>query len=164
MTIYLSKSSVFVKIATISTLIILILVALTLMTTANNYGVIGGTVLSILIIGTVIYFYSNSLDKIILNKAALILKKNFGQIIVIPRNDIIDIQKLEFSNLPMTYGSQGIFGFLGNTMDDSVSLVKDRRNMIRITTKNNKYIVSAEESDKLVSEIKTLYNIISNEI
>lgn len=163
MTIYLSKSSVFVKIATISTLIILILVALTLMTTANNYGVIGGTVLSILIIGTVIYFYSNSLDKIILNKDALILKKNFGQIII-PKNDIIDIQKLEFSNLPMTYGSQGIFGFLGNTMDDSVSLVKDRKNMIRITTKYNKYIVSAEESDKLVSEIKTLYNIISNEI
>ena len=163
MTIYLSKSSVFVKIATISTLIILILVALTLMTTANNYGVIGGTVLSILIIGTVIYFYSNSLDKIILNKAALILKKNFGQIII-PKNDIIDIKKLEFSNLPMTYGSQGIFGFLGNTMDDSVSLVKDRRNMIRITTKNNKYIVSAEESDKLVSEIKTLYNIISDKI
>ena len=163
MTIYLSKSSVFVKIATISTLIILILVALTLMTTANNYGVIGGTVLSILIIGTVIYFYSNSLDKIILSKDALILKKNFGQIII-PKNDIIDIKKLEFSNLPMTYGSQGIFGFLGNTMDDSVSLVKDRRNMIRITTKNNKYIVSAEESDKLVSEIKTLYNIISDKI
>lgn len=163
MTIYLSKSSVFVKIATISTLIILILVALTLMTTANNYGVIGGTVLSILIIGTVIYFYSNSLDKIILNKDALILKKNFGQI-TIPKNDIIDIQKLEFSNLPMTYGSQGIFGFIGNTMDDSVSLVKDRKNMIRITTKNNKYIVSAEESDKLVSEIKTLYNIKSDKI
>lgn len=163
MTIYLSKSSVFVKIATISTLIILILVALTLMTTANNYGVIGGTVLSILIIGTVIYFYSNSLDKIILNKDALILNKNFGQIII-PRNDIIDIQKLEFSNLPMTYGSKGVFGFIGNTMDDSVSLVKDRKNMIRITTKNNKYIVSAEESNKLVSEIKTLYNIISNEI
>ncbi|HXJ98754.1 MAG TPA: PH domain-containing protein [Gelidibacter sp.] len=163
MTVYLSKSSVFVKIATISTLIILILVALTLMTTANNYGVIGGTVLSILIIGTVIYFYSNSLDKIILNKDALILKKNFGQI-TIPKNDIIDIQKLEFSNLPMTYGSQGIFGFIGNTMDDSVSLVKDRKNMIRITTKNNKYIVSAEESDKLVSEIKTLYNIKSDKI
>lgn len=163
MTIYLSKSSVFVKIATISTLIILILVALTLMTTANNYGVIGGTVLSILIIRTVIYFYSNSLDKIILNKDALILKKNFGQI-TIPKNDIIDIQKLEFSNLPMTYGSQGIFGFIGNTMDDSVSLVKDRKNMIRITTKNNKYIVSAEESDKLVSEIKTLYNIKSDKI
>lgn len=163
MTIYLSKSSVFVKIATISTLIILILVALTLMTTANNYGVIGGTVLSILIIGTVIYFYSNSLDKIILNKDALILKKNFGQI-TIPKNDIIDIQKLEFSNLPMTYGSQWIFGFIGNTMDDSVSLVKDRKNMIRITTKNNKYIVSAEESDKLVSEIKTLYNIKSDKI
>lgn len=163
MTIYLSKSSVFVKIATISTLILLILIALTLMTTANNYGVIGGTVVSILIIGTVIYFYSNSLDKIILNKDALILKKKFGQIII-PKNDIIDIQKLEYSNLTMTYGSQGIFGFLGNTMDDSVSLVKDRKNMIRITTKNNKYIVSAEESDKLVSEIKTLYNIISNEI
>lgn len=163
MTVYLSKSSVFVKIATISTLIILILVALTLMTTANNYGVIGGTVLSILIIGTVIYFYSNSLDKIILNKDALILKKNFGQI-TIPKNDIIDIQKLEFSNLPMTYGSQGIFGFIGNTMDDSVSLVKDRKNMIRITTKNNKYIVSAEESDKLVSEIKTRYNIKSDKI
>lgn len=157
MKIYLSRSSIFVKIVTIGTLILLSLVALTLMTTAKNYGVIGGTILSVLIIGTVIYFYANSLDKIILDKDALTLKKKYGQIIIL-KSDIIHVHKLEYSNLTMTYGSKGVFGFIGNTMDNSVSFVKDRKNMMRITTKNKKYIFSAEKLDELVSDIKMLYN------
>ncbi|EGV43221.1 hypothetical protein BZARG_1053 [Bizionia argentinensis JUB59] len=156
MSIYLSKSSVFVKIATIGTIILLAIIALTLITTNKNYGVIGGIILGILISGTVFYFYANSLDKIILEKDVIILKKNIGQI-NIPNSHIVEVQKLGYSNLTMTYGSKGVFGFIGNTMDDSVSFVKDRRNMIRITTKNKKYILSSERLDELVNEIKTRY-------
>jgi ribosome biogenesis GTPase A len=87
----------------------------------------------------------------------IILKKNIGQI-KIPTTDILEVQKLGYSNLTMTYGSKGVFGFIGNTMDNSISFVKDRKNMIRIITKNNKYVLSSERSDELVREIKTLYN------
>ncbi|MCL8009498.1 PH domain-containing protein [Gelidibacter japonicus] len=157
MSIYLSKSSAFVKIATIGTLILLTLILISLLISDNNYGIISGTLLTILTIGTAIYFYANSLNKIIVDKDYLILKKNFGQI-KIPKNEINGIAKLKYSNLTMTYGSKGIFGFVGNTMDNSYSLVKDRKNMVKISTKNKKYIISSDEPDKLISEIKTLYN------
>ena len=112
--------------------------------------------MSTLIISTLAYFYANSLDKIILAKESIVLKRNIGQIII-PKADIIEVTKLDYSNLTMTFGSKGVFGFIGNTMDDSVSLVKDRKNMIRITTKNKKYILSSERSEELIREIKTLY-------
>jgi hypothetical protein len=62
MNIYLSKSSVFVKIATIGTMIILIIAAFTLITTNKQYGLVGGIVFCVLILGSAIYFYANSLD------------------------------------------------------------------------------------------------------
>lgn len=158
MNTYLSKSSAYVKIATLGFLILLCMVALTLITIDENYGVIGGTILSILIIGTAIYFYANSLEQIIITKNELILKKKSGKIIIL-KSDIIEVHKLGCSNLTMTYGSKGVFGFIGNTMDDSVSFVKDRKNMLRITTKTKKYLISSERSDELVNEIKTRYNI-----
>lgn len=159
MNTYVSKSSVFVKITTIGTLILITFVAVILMMTDKDYGLIGGITLCAVIIGTVLYFYGNSLEKIILEKDMIVLKKKIGKI-KIPKSDIVAVHKLEFSNLTMTYGSKGVFGFIGNTMDNSVSFVKDRKNMIRITTKNKKFILSSERSGELLKEIKTLYNII----
>jgi|26BtaG_2_1085354.scaffolds.fasta_scaffold12224_2 hypothetical protein len=159
MNTYLSKSSAFVKIATIGTLILLTLILISLLTSNSNYGIIGGTLLTVLIVGTAICFYANSLNKIIVDKDYLTLKKNFGQI-KIPKNEINGITKLKYSNLTMTYGSKGIFGFVGSTMDNSYSLVKDRKNMVKISTENKKYIISTDDPDKLISEIKTLYNIV----
>jgi hypothetical protein len=156
---YLSKSSAFVKIATIGTLILLTLILISLFVSNNHYGMIGGIALTILTIGIVVYYYANSLNKIIINKDYLILKKNFGQI-KISKQEITGITKMGYSNLTMTYGSKGVFGFIGSTMDDSFSLVKDRNNMVKITTESKKYILSTEEPDKMVSEIKTLYNIV----
>lgn len=158
MKIYPSKSSLYVKIATAGVLILLTIAALTLIASNKNYGLTGGIVLATLITGTVIYFYANSLNKIILKEDTIILKKNIGQI-NIPKSEIREVHKLEYANLTMTYGSKGVFGFIGNTMDDSVSLVKDRKNMIRITTRDKKYILSSERPDELLGEMKTLYNI-----
>ena len=155
---YLSKSSTYVKIVTTSAIILLAFIPLTLINANKNYGLIGGIVLGTIILGAVIYFYAKSLDKIILEKEMIVLKKNVGQI-KIPKLDIVDIHQLDYSNLTMTYGSQGVFGFIGSTMDDSTSFVKDRKNMVRIITKNKKYIVSSERPGELVKEIKARYQI-----
>ena len=151
---YLSKSSVFVKIATSSLLLIIVMTLLSLISTGRKFSLIGAIVLIALILGTLIYFYSNSLNKIILEKDAVILKKNIGQI-HIPKHTILEVSRLCFSNLTMTYGSKGFFGFIGKTMDGSSSFVKDRKKMIRITTRSKKYIVSSEDADEIVREIKS---------
>lgn len=158
MDIFRSKSSLFVKIATVSVIFLLLLAVLSLIATENKYGIVGGGVLGILIVGTVVYFYANSLTRIIIEKDKIILKKIIGQI-EIPKLDIFEVDKLAYSNLTMTYGSKGVFGFIGNTMDDSVSLVKDRKQMFRITTKDKRYILSSERSGELVDQMKTLYDI-----
>lgn len=157
MDVYRSKSSIYVKIATAGAVISLLLVVLSLVATERKYGMISGAILSILIIGTVVYFYSNSLDRIILEKDRIILKKNIGQIKIV-KYDILKVHELAFSNLTMN-GSKGVFGFIGKTMDGSISLVKDRKHMLRITTKNKKYIFSSERSAELVTKMKTLYSI-----
>lgn len=153
MNIYLSKSSLLVKVMTTGTLILLALAVFGLFTTDKNYGLIGGISISIVILATAIYFYAISLDRIILEQDGIVLKKNIGQI-RIPNTDILEVQRLRYADIPMTYGSKGVFGFIGNTMGDDVTLVKDRKNMLRITTKNKKYILSSERADELVKEIK----------
>lgn len=153
MKIYLSKSSVFVKIATSSLMLTMIMTLFSLITIGRKFSLMGAIVLIALILGTLIYFYSNSLNKILLEKDAIILKKNIGQI-HIPKSSIVEISRLCFSNLTMTYGSKGFFGFIGKTMDGSSSYVKDRKEMIQITTTNKKYIVSSENADEIVREIK----------
>ena len=153
MYVFKSKSSGFVKVATISAMLVLTLDVASLVRLDENYGMIGGVILGTIILGTLIYFYANSLDKIILEKDGIVLKRNIGEI-HIPKFDILEVHKLGYSNLTMTYGSKGVFGFIGNTMDDSISLVKDRKQMLRITTKNKKYIVSSENPDALVDHMK----------
>lgn len=56
MTSYSSTSSAFVKIATIGTLLVLTLVVLSLVTTNHIYGLFGGAVLALIILGAVLYF------------------------------------------------------------------------------------------------------------
>lgn len=91
--------------------------------------------------------------KIILEKNKLILKKNIGQIEIL-KADILEVQRMANSTLTMTYGSKGFFGIIGSTMDNAISFVKDRKNMIQITTKDNKYLFSSERPEDLIREIK----------
>ena len=104
-------------------------------------------------------FYANSLNKIILERDVVVLKKNIGEI-KIPKSNIQEVDQLAYSNLTMTSGSNGVFGFIGKTMDNSISMVKDRKKMIRITTNNKKYILSVDRPDELVREIRFQYNIL----
>lgn len=90
-----------------------------------------------------------------LNADQLIIKNNFGQK-AIRLNDITSIERLSNSNLSMTFGSKGVFGFVGSTMDNSYSYVKDRSKMVRITTQEKKYIISCENPNGLVELVESM--------
>ncbi|HUH29304.1 PH domain-containing protein [Gelidibacter sp.] len=155
MKIYQSKSSSSVKIMTTGVLSVLVLVTLGLVTTNESDGWIWGLVLGLIIASTVFYFYANSMNEIVVEDEGVILKKNIGQI-YIPKSDIVEVTKLAQTSLTMTYGSKGVFGFIGNTMDGAISFVKDRRQMVGITTTSKKYILSSERPDELLNALRAL--------
>lgn len=85
----------------------------------------------------------------ILENETLILKKNIGKI-EIKLSEIDAVKNASSSALTMTTGSKGFFGFIGSTMDGSVSFVKDRSQMIQIiTTSDKKYLISCDNSKEL---------------
>lgn len=98
------------------------------------------------------------MNKIIVGQDHLILKKKLGQT-TIPKTDLINVAKMGYSNVTMTYGSKGVFGFLGTTMDEAVSMVKDRKKMVKIVTKYRSYIISADRPDALVADIIRTYKL-----
>ncbi|HPW66752.1 MAG TPA: hypothetical protein PLY32_04360 [Salinivirgaceae bacterium] len=129
MTIFRSKSSTIVKTITIGFVIVLILITIWLLFTLNEKRLLPSLITIFAIILTVLYFYANSLKCIILNAALLIIKKNFGQKTV-NLNEITSVERVPNSSLTMTYGTMGVFGFIGSTMDNSYSYVKDRSKMV----------------------------------
>ena len=152
---YNSESSFSVKLITTGIVIVMGIVIFSILTLNENLGIIGGIIISLIILSTLIYFYANSLKKITIGEKHLTLQKNIGKI-EIPFANIMKIERLEFSNLSMTYGSKGVFGYIGNTMDDSISMVNDRKNMVRIITKEKKYTISSEKPEELTNEIKNV--------
>jgi len=152
---YKSKSSFSVKLITIGIIIVMGIVVFSIFTLKEKYGTIGGIVISLIILSTLIYFFANSFKKIIIGEKNLTIEKNIGKI-EIPFSEIIKIEKLAFSNLSMTYGSKGVFGYNGNTMDNSISMVNDRKKMVRIITKGKKYTISSDKPKELISEIKNV--------
>ncbi|MGB5783678.1 MAG: PH domain-containing protein, partial [Eudoraea sp.] len=150
-----SKSSFSVKLITMGIMIVMGIVVFSVFTLNEKYGIMSGILISLIILSTLTYFFANSLKKIIIGEKNLTLKKNIGKI-EIPFSDIIKIENLDFSNLSMTYGSKGVFGYIGNTMDDSISMVNDRRKMVRIITKEKKYTISSDRPNELMNDIKNV--------
>lgn len=153
MKIYLSRKSNYVKAISIFSAVLLVSLATLSVLNNETYSLIGGISISLIMFGIMFYFYSKSLHKVIITKDDLILKKNMGSI-SIPLSEIQAIYKLESSSLPLTSGSMGVFGFIGNTMDNSICMVNDRKNMIKVvTTKNEKYIFSVQNPKHLVEHL-----------
>ncbi|MGO3181755.1 MAG: PH domain-containing protein [Aequorivita sp.] len=141
------------KVITAGGILILILVSISTIFIRQNYGLTTGVILGIIVLGTFFYFYANSLNEVIIEDKTIILKKNIGKI-VIKFSEIESAKNVSSSALTMTTGSKGFFGFNGSAMDGSVSLVKDRSQMIQlITTSNKKYLISCDNPKALVDSI-----------
>lgn len=98
------------------------------------------------------YFYANSLKKVKITDKYLILQKNIGYQ-MIPLNNIKSVNTAEFSNLTATFSSKGFFGFNGTLMDDTVTFVNDRKNMVKISTSEKKYLLSVNSPNEFIRDI-----------
>ncbi|MEO7316435.1 MAG: PH domain-containing protein [Ginsengibacter sp.] len=151
---FTSKSSKEVKIISVVSIVLLVMIigSVILMNVSGM-----ALVTRLIIVGFIflafLYFFSTSLKKIIIEKDSIVLDKNFGK----EKTGLQTVSKTEllaFSNLTTTYGSKGIFGYNGRLMDESKTLVNDRRKMVKIYTPDKNYIISCDEPERLVIEIK----------
>ena len=158
MKVFKSSNSTEVKIITTLTLIIIALIIFTIFygQTAEINIYLKIFIFLIITIG-IIYFYSNSLKEIKLTDKFLILKKNVGQQIIDLHN-IESINKIEFSNLTSTISSKGFFGFNGNLMDDSITLINNRKKIVRVSTLEKKYLISVDNPEDLIDNIENKKN------
>ena len=158
MKVFKSSNSTEVKIITTLTLIIFALIIFTIFygQTAEINIYLKIFIFLIITIG-IIYFYSNSLKEIKLTDKFLILKKNIGQKIIDLHN-IESVDKIEFSNLTSTISSKGFFGFNGNLMDNSITLINNRRKIVRISTLGKKYLLSVDNPEELIKDIENKKN------
>jgi len=147
------NSSRLVKLITISTFTLLILVAFVLIFVEGRLGAASGILFLVVVMGSAFYFYAQSLKRLIITDTQLILKKNLGKIII-DFEDIDSVVKLKYADIPMVIGSKGVFGFLGKTMDGSISYVKNRKNMVHIITADKKYLVSCDARDEFVQKLR----------
>ena len=139
-----------VKIITIGIIISMMLVIFSMFSLIADHSIVIVSCGIIMIL--FILIYPNSLSNVCVGEKEIVLEKPFNKI-VIPYIDFIRIERIENSNLSMTYGSQGIFGYIGSTMDNNISFVKDRNIMIRIITTDKKYILSCETPDDLIRHL-----------
>ncbi len=146
-TVYHSSSSISVKIVTVGIILIFILMIWELIFRYRNY-VVSYVIISIIFV-LLLYFYLNSLKEVVVDGKKIILKKIMGKI-ELDIEKIIDIKRLEFSNLDMTVGSKGYFGFIGSTMENSYSYVKDRNKMVKIILSGKSYIISVDTPEDLI--------------
>lgn len=140
-----------VKLITLLTSIILTSIAITLFFSSKSF-----LIQLLATIGVVFVFFlllSKSVKNITIKNNQLILNYRIGKK-NIDFQDIVSINKLDFNNLTMTLGSQGVFGFNGNLMDNSRASVNNRKNMIGIETKKTNYIVSIDNVDKSILYLK----------
>lgn len=150
---YPSKSSNSVKVMTVGGILILIAVLISIVFTKQDYSLLIAIILGAIVLTFFIYFFSNSLKEVTVENKTLILKKNIGKI-EIDFSEIKSIKTLQLSAITMTTGSKGFFGFIGTTMDGSVSFVKNRSQMVLLTTNSNKkYIFSCDKPKDLVETV-----------
>lgn len=152
-----SNSSRLVKLITLSTFTLLVLVAFVLIIVEGRLGSVSGIIFLVVVMGSAFYFYSQSLKELIITDTNLILKKNLSKV-VIDFEDIESVVKLKYADIPMVIGSKGVFGFLGKTMDGSTSYVKNRKKMVHIITADKKYLISCDERDAFVEKLKQKTN------
>lgn len=153
LTIFKSKSEPFVKVITWLLAIILIAMLINIIKQNDQENFIWSIVPFTIILFVFVYYGLNSVLQIELRTKQLVIKKFLGEIII-DLNSINQIERLSSIGLNMTIGSKGVFGFIGETMENSKSYVKDRSLIVKIKTLDKQYLISCERADDLVYDLR----------
>lgn len=107
---------------------------------------------AILIILIGLYFFANSPKQILVDKEFVTIDKNIGKV-EIPRRTITKAGNLANKELRLTTGSLGFFGFIGKSMGNSQSYVKDRGQMVKLETTQGNYLLSCQDRHLFIKEL-----------
>lgn len=102
-----------------------------------------------------IIVYSFSLNHVKITNNHIILSKNIGYI-RLSHDEIESISKIKFVNLPTTISSRGVFGYNSQFMDQSLGLINNRKNIIRIECTNKNYIISLNQPLEFIAEFERI--------
>lgn len=152
MTTYTSKYSIPVILITFCAISLVALALTEFVFIRKTIEPISAAVLGVVLLGTLFYYYSNSIRNVAVTENGLILHKNIGKIKIV-FSELESAKTMEYSALPMSVGSKGVFGFIGSAMDGSISFVKDRQKMVQLITSNKKYLISCENPRELVYHV-----------
>lgn len=151
---FTSTSSKEVKIMSVLSIVLLaVIVGSVLLMNVSGMALVTRIIIVGFIFLAFLYYFSISLKKIVIKDDSIVLEKNIGSE-HINLQTVSGTELLAFSNLTATYGSKGIFGYNGSLMDDSKTLVNDRRKMVKIYTSDKNYIISCDEPERLMAEIE----------
>ncbi|WP_313581985.1 PH domain-containing protein [Chishuiella sp.] len=118
----------------------------------NKYGIIEATILISIMMIVFAYLYSISLKYIIKTDKELILIKGFSKI-VIPYNNIKEINPLKGSVVKITFGSKGIFGFNGIAMEGKNCFINDLNKIVLIKTIGEDFLISCDNLNELTKKV-----------
>ena len=74
--------------------------------------------------------------------------------IKIDKKDILLIEKINRPQMSMRLSTKGVFGYLGISMDDSISFLTDKNNTVLIKTVESKYLISLKNYNQLKQNLK----------
>lgn len=112
--------------------------------------------LGIIILGSVIFAAAYSPLSLSIDSDKVTLKKLIGQI-VIPLEEIRTVKKINknaISGSIRTFGSGGVFGYLGRFKNRNLGkysmYITERKNLILIKTENRQYVFNCSEPDAFI--------------
>ncbi len=141
---------VFTKVLTFSIFILCFFVVVNFLI---DYNFIPAILVSLLI-GVALYFfpiYYSITDKNIVIKRLFSKRK-------IPLKEIYHINSVK-NTVPFSYSTKGVFGYLGKTMDGTISYSTNLKKNVLIKTNNDeKFIISPKNIEKFINEINKRKN------
>ena len=150
---YRSKSSALVLTVSIALTISFLFVIIAVLMNIETLGIFVSIGIILFLAISSLLIIAMSPIYITLTTNELIIRRLFNKI-KIPIAEIKALKRMEYSNLTMTFGSKGYFGFIGRTMDGKMSYVKDRKCIINIDTEKESYLISCESPDQLIAQLQ----------
>lgn len=113
---------------------------------------------AIVILLCIVVAYALQIDHIALTDTELTIKRKIGKT-VISRSDIIDVKRKESARRDMrVFGIRGLFGHIGifnnRYMQQYTLYAKDGNKLVAITTQAKTYVVSCDEPEEFLKEVK----------